>query len=235
MIAVPGKIIDFEVNFLFCRHNILEQNEPNSERELCSFDYNSSAEELLWSSVEPKVSGDNVNSTLSRVFGSEAEDLGKLLTRNEKLSATDVKLFKDGKLKPLSTLRKKQKKNVNIMKKVSDILQLRGTDEILASAESQEFHTFTESEFTEWKKKLEATDSVGQLHAILKSINKAFPGAKFRGLKKCRIQMKRLKKTSRNIGKDRSTRKKENGKILSEGKKIMKCFLKKNNTKRDKC
>lgn len=206
----------------------MKQNEANSERELCSFGYNSSAEELLWSSVEPRLSSDDVNSTLNRAAGSEAEDLGKPLTRKEKLSATDLKRFKDGKLKPLSTLTKKHKKNLNIMKRVNDILQVREADAILASAKSQEFHTFTKSEFTDWKKKLEASDNVSQLHSILKSINKAFPGAKFRGLKKCRIQMKRLKKTTRNIGKDRSTRKKENDKILIEGKKIMKCFLKKN-------
>lgn len=161
--------------------------------------------------------------------------MGELVERTTPLPLLNDAASPDGKLEHFRVGDKRKvkrslakQKTADIMKKVRKILRPdEGNDSPPASA-TKDFHTLTKSEFSKWRKQVKAADNVSQLHLVLKTFNTTFPGAQFRGLKKCLQELKRLKKTSRNMKKDRMLRRRENDKILQDGQKIVRVFLKKN-------
>lgn len=135
--------------------------------------------------------------------------------------------FRTGSEKKVKKSRAKQK-TADIMKKVRKILRPDEANDSPPASTTKNFHILTKSECCDWQKQVKAADNVSQLHLVLKTFNTTFSGVQFRGLKKCLKELKQLKKTSRNMKKDRMLRRRENNKILQDGQKIMRVFLKKN-------
>lgn len=163
------------------------------------------------------------------------EDMGELIERTTPLPLLNDTASPDGRLEQFCIGRDKRvkksrakQKTGDIMKKVRKILRPDEVNNSPPASAAKNFHILTKSECSHWRKQVKATNNVSQLHLVLKTFNTTFSGAEFRGLKKCRRELKQLKKTSRNIDKDRMLRRRENDKILQDGQKIVRVFLKKN-------
>ena len=84
--------------------------------------------------------------------------------------------------------------------------------------------SITENEFASWRESVHSCSHVAQLYLVVKKINKAWPEAQLRGMKRCLADLRALKSV-RNTGKSRSCRLRDNMELLQRGILTVEKFL----------